>query len=51
MQLQIEIQPIALRITSWRTMGEKAPKSYDVQVKQTYFWANQGQPPPAHFKI
>jgi hypothetical protein len=46
MQLQIEIQPIALRITSWRTMGEKAPKSYDVQVKQTYFWANQGQPTP-----
>jgi hypothetical protein len=40
-QLQIEIQPIAFKITSWRTMGEKktkkAPKSYDVQVKQTYF--------------
>jgi hypothetical protein len=25
---------------------KKAPKSYDVQVKQTYFWANQGQPTP-----
>jgi hypothetical protein len=23
---------------------KKAPKSYDVQVKQTSFWANQGQP-------
>jgi len=22
---------------------KKAPKSYDVQVKQTYFWENQGQ--------
>jgi hypothetical protein len=39
-----------LKITSWRTMGKKktkkTPKSYDVQVKQTYFWANQGQPIP-----
>jgi hypothetical protein len=25
---------------------KKAPKSYDVQVKKTYFWANQGQPTP-----
>jgi hypothetical protein len=44
------IQPVALKITSWRTMGEKktkkTPKSYDVQVKQTYFWTNQGQPTP-----
>jgi hypothetical protein len=46
LQLQIEIQLVALKITSWRTMGEKKPKkaakSYDVQVKQTYFWTNQG---------
>ena len=48
-QLQIEIQLVALKITSWRTMGggtNKTPKSYDVQVKQSYFWANQGQPIP-----
>jgi hypothetical protein len=25
---------------------KKAPKSYDVQIKQTYFWENQGQPTP-----
>jgi hypothetical protein len=25
---------------------KKAPKSYDVQRKQTYFWENQGQPTP-----
>jgi hypothetical protein len=41
-QLQIKIQLVALKITSSRTRGKKktkkAPKSYDVQVKQTYFW-------------
>jgi hypothetical protein len=25
---------------------KKTPKSYDVQVKQTYFWAYQRQPTP-----
>jgi hypothetical protein len=29
-----------------RKKTKKSPKSYDVQVKQTYFWANQGQPTP-----
>jgi hypothetical protein len=45
-QLQIKIQPVALKITSYETIEKKktkeTPKSYDVQVKQTYFCANQG---------
>jgi hypothetical protein len=36
-QLQIEIQSVALKITSWRSMGKKEnfkkPKSNDVWVK------------------
>jgi hypothetical protein len=45
-QLQIEIQVDALKITTWRNMGkkEKTSKSYDVWVKQTYFWSNKRLP-------
>jgi hypothetical protein len=45
-QLHIEIQLVALKFTSWKSMGgkktKKIPKSYDVGVKQTCFWTNQG---------
>jgi hypothetical protein len=49
-QIQIEIQLVALKVTSWRTIGgketKKAPNSYDVWIKQTYFWANKRLPIP-----
>jgi hypothetical protein len=36
----------------WGKNGlKKTPKSYNLWVKQTYFWENQGQPTPAPFKI
>jgi hypothetical protein len=44
-QLQIEIQPVVFKITSWRPMGKKKlRKHHDVWVKKCYFWKNQRQP-------